>query len=59
MSADLRQLISETTDLAALRQQAIREGMRPLRISGAQKIAAGITSLSEVQRVSPSAQRGG
>ena len=35
---------------------ADREGMRPLRISGALKIAKGLTSLDEVLRIAPPAQ---
>ena len=54
-SPELRKLIGPQTDIAKLRDQACREGMRPLRISGAQKIAAGQTSLEEVLRVAPPA----
>ena len=46
--------IHEKTDLLKLRQQAMRDGMRTLRLSGAQKIASGKTCISEVLRVSPS-----
>lgn len=31
----------------------MREGMRTLRLSGAQKVAAGLTSMAEVLRVAP------
>jgi len=53
MSPELRKLISPDTDIAALRDQASREGMKPLRISGAQKIAAGLTTLEEVLKIAP------
>jgi general secretion pathway protein E len=53
MSAELRKLISEHTDLAKLREQATREGMKPLRISGARKVAAGLTTIEEVLKVAP------
>jgi general secretion pathway protein E len=46
-------LIQDDFDLDKLRQQALREGMRTLRLSGAQKIAAGITTAEEVLRVTP------
>jgi general secretion pathway protein E len=36
-----------------LRDLASREGMRPLRISGALKVAQGLTSLDEVVKVAP------
>ena len=37
-------------------EQAIREGMKPLRLSGALKVAAGITTLAEVVKVAPPAE---
>ena len=55
LSPDLRKKIQPETDVAALREQACKEGMRPLRISGALKIASGQTSLEEVVRVAPPA----
>jgi general secretion pathway protein E len=36
-----------------VRRQALRDGMEPLRISGARKIITGVTSLDEVLRVAP------
>jgi general secretion pathway protein E len=53
MSPEIRKLISPSTDLARLRDQAYRDGMKPLRVSGAMKIAAGVTTLDEVVRVAP------
>jgi general secretion pathway protein E len=53
MSPELRKLITAETDIAALREQANREGMKPLRISGALKVAAGLTTLDEVLKTSP------
>ena len=40
-------------DAAAIREQGIKQGMQPLRISGARKITEGITTMSEVMRVIP------
>ena len=40
-------------DLGALREQALRDGMKPLRASGALKAATGITSVEEVLKVAP------
>ena len=42
------QLLQEKTDLAALRQQSIADGMKPLRIAGAYKVAEGVTTAEEV-----------
>jgi general secretion pathway protein E len=57
MSPELRKLITPTTDVAKLRDAAYREGMKPLRISGAIKVAAGSTTLDEVIKVAPPANQ--
>jgi general secretion pathway protein E len=56
MSSELRKLINPATEIAKVREQAYREGMKPLRISGAMKVAAGVTTLQEVLQVAPPAQ---
>ncbi len=48
MSDPLRALIDEKTDTRQLRALAIREQMRPLRTSGAQKVQSGLTTIAEV-----------
>ena len=53
MSDAIRALISSSADMPLLRRQAARDGMRSLRISGAEKIAAGLTTLEEVLRAAP------
>ncbi len=53
ISDAIKELITNDCDLLKLRQLAMREGMRTLRLSGAQKIASGITSMAEVLRVAP------
>ena len=40
--------IREETDVHALRRQAVADGMKPLRIAGALKIAEGATTADEV-----------
>lgn len=55
LSPELRKLITSTTDVARIREVAYREGMKPLRISGAMKVAAGTTTLDEVIKVAPPA----
>ncbi len=49
----LRSLINSHCELDDLRQAALKSAMRPLRISGAQKIAKGETTLEEVYAVIP------
>ncbi len=53
MTPEIRKRINEHTDLAAVREQALRDGMKPLRISGARKVAAGLTTIEEVLKVTP------
>jgi general secretion pathway protein E len=55
MTPALRRLITAETDLQVLTEQAYKDGMKPLRISGAAKIAAGITTVDEVLKVAPPA----
>ncbi len=52
-SPALQRLIVEGCDTLALQHLAIKEGMRPLRLSGAEKVANGITTIEEVLRVAP------
>lgn len=54
-SPEVRKLIKPLTEIPKLREQAFREGMHPLRISGALKVAQGLTSLEEVIKVVPPA----
>ena len=56
MSPDVKQAVSADMDLARVREVALREGMKPLRLSGAAKVAAGITTLAEVVKVAPPAE---
>ena len=53
MSQDLKKLIRPDTEIAKVREQAYREGMKALRISGATKAAQGLTTLEEVLKVAP------
>ena len=57
MSPELRKLITPATDIARVRDAALREGMKPLRISGALKVAAGVTTLDEIIKVAPPANQ--
>ncbi len=50
-SVKLRELTTPNADLSAIRSQAVREGMTPLREDAEQKMFAGITTLEEVLRV--------
>lgn len=58
LSPELKRLITANTDLAVLRERAIREGMQPLRIAGARKVAMGLTTIQEVLKVAPPFEEG-
>ncbi len=53
LSPAIRKLITAEADVAKIREQAYKEGMKPLRISGALKVALGVTTLEEVLKVAP------
>jgi len=53
MTNELKRVISAQTDLVALQDMAYKEGMKPLRISGALKVAAGVTTVDEVLQTAP------
>jgi len=53
VTRELRALITDRTDIVALTQGAYKAGMRPLRVSGAAKIAAGTTTFEEVLKSAP------
>ena len=49
----LRKLITADTDLPMLRNMAYQDGMQPLMLNGAEKVAAGITTVAELLKVAP------
>ncbi len=57
LSGRLIQQITERCELEQLRLDAYKEGMKSLRLSGAQKVAAGLTTIEEILRVTPESQR--
>ncbi len=54
----IKQMITGGADLARVREQAMKEGMKPLRVSGAMKVAAGLTTIDEVLKVAPPVRDG-
>jgi general secretion pathway protein E len=56
-SEALRALLVRSPELGPLRAQAIKDGMKPLRLAGAIKVAEGVTTLDEVLRATPDPQR--
>jgi general secretion pathway protein E len=53
LSTAMKRLVGEGANLTQIRQQAYQEGLLPLRLAGARKIAEGVTTLEEVMRVVP------
>ena len=53
MTPALRRLLTKDADDRIIREQAYRDGMKPLRVSGAMKVAAGLTTVDEVIKVAP------
>jgi general secretion pathway protein E len=59
LSENLKEKIVPDCNLQDLRRLAMKEGMRTLRLSGAQKVAAGLTTMEEVLRVAPPPEKVG
>ncbi len=53
LSTDIKRLVSENATLTQIRAQAYQEGLEPLRLAGARKVAEGVSTLEEVMRVVP------
>ena len=53
ISPALKKLITQDADLVKIKALAYREGMLPLLINGAEKIAAGLTTMEELLKVAP------
>jgi general secretion pathway protein E len=53
LNDELRSLIKNDMDLQAFKEAALRTGMKPLRLAGAQKIGAGLSTIDEVLKSAP------
>jgi len=53
ITSDMRKIITKDADLGKIREQAFKEGLKTLRINGAEKIVAGLTTFEEVVKVAP------
>jgi len=49
-----KEKVSKEPNMDALRRQAVSEGMRPLRLAGALKVAEGLTTVEEILATTPS-----
>jgi len=53
ISETFRAEVTKEPNLAALRRQAVVDGMRPLRLAGALRVAEGLTTIEEVLSATP------
>jgi general secretion pathway protein E len=53
MTDAAREQVHPTLDAPSLRRQAVKDGMRPLRLAGAMKVAEGVTTVEEILRNTP------
>jgi general secretion pathway protein E len=53
MTDPLKSLVSDGADIGSIRMQGMKEGMKTLRLSGAQKVGNGSTTIQEILRVAP------
>jgi general secretion pathway protein E len=53
ISDELKPEITDNFDLVKFRKAALRQGMKPLNLAGAQKVARGMTTIEEVLKVAP------
>ena len=53
MTPELRGAITPESDAREIRSLAVKQGMTPLRLSGAQKVHRGLTTIDEVWRAVP------
>ncbi len=50
---DLKREVSDNFNLVKFRKTALKKGMKPLNLAGAQKVARGMTTIEEVLKVAP------
>ena len=53
LSPEIKKLVTKDTELAKIKLQAQREGMKPLRLNGAEKVVAGLTTAEEIIKIAP------
>ncbi len=53
VSESFKGQVTQAPDLGALRRQAVTDGMRPLRLAGALRVAEGLTTVEEVLSATP------
>jgi len=59
LTPGVKRLINAEADIGRIREQGYKDGMKSLRISGAMKVAAGVTTFEEILKVAPPHQNDG
>jgi general secretion pathway protein E len=54
VTQEFKDKVTHSPDLDSLRRQAVADGMRPLRLAGALRVAEGMTTVEEVLTATPS-----
>ncbi len=55
LSPEIKKLVVRDAEISKIKSQAHREGMKPLRLSGAEKVVAGLTTAKEITTIAPPA----
>ncbi|HEY0887563.1 MAG TPA: GspE/PulE family protein [Ramlibacter sp.] len=53
VTQEFKEKVNQSPDIDSLRRQAVADGMRPLRLAGALRVAEGLTTLEEVLTATP------
>ena len=53
VTGEIKKLLTGTPGIDPIRKQALHDGMKPLRVSGALKVVAGMTTIEEVLKIAP------
>jgi general secretion pathway protein E len=53
LTEDFKHLVNKEPSIDQLRRQGVKDGMRPLRLSGAIRVGEGVTTLDEVVAATP------
>ena len=53
LSPEIKKLVIKDAELAKIKALAQREGMKPLRLSGTEKVVAGLTTAEEIIKIAP------
>jgi len=53
VTEEFKDQVNREPRIEALRKQAVKDGMRPLRLAGAARVAEGLTTIDEVLATTP------